>query len=64
MTKQEAVSIFGSVAAMKMALGITHQAIYKWPEVLTQRQADRVMGAAARLGKLKRGKRNGIAKVS
>lgn len=51
MTKQDAISIFGSGAALARALGITRGAVSLWPDVLDQRRADEVRGAAARLGK-------------
>lgn len=51
MKKNEAVEIFGSVRALANALGITKQAIYQWHFDLPQDQADRVIGAAIRLGK-------------
>jgi UTP--glucose-1-phosphate uridylyltransferase len=50
MNKADAVSIFGSVANLAAALGVTRQAIYKLPESLHQRDADRIVGAAIRLG--------------
>lgn len=51
MTKSEAISIFGSGAELARALGITRAAISQWPEILHQRDIDRVTGAALRLGK-------------
>lgn len=50
MTKQEAIGIFGSGAALGRALGLTRGAISFWPEELDQGRADRVRGAALRLG--------------
>jgi transcriptional regulator with XRE-family HTH domain len=50
MRKEEAINRFGSVASLATALGITRQAIYQWEEVLPQDQADRINGAAFRLG--------------
>ena len=47
MTKQEAVTHFGSVARLAEALGITTQAIYDWPEIvpqLRQFQLERITG--------------------
>jgi len=47
MTKQEAVTHFGSVAKLAEALGITTQAIYDWPETvppLRQFQLERITG--------------------
>ena len=51
-TKSEAREQFGSYTAMARALGISNQAVYMWPEQLSQRQADELMGAAVRLGKV------------
>lgn len=48
-----AIELFGGVKALADALGITRQAIYQWPEDLPQEQADRINGAALRLGLLK-----------
>jgi hypothetical protein len=48
MTKSDAVNLFGSVAKLAGALGITQQAIYQWDEDLTQQRADWVVGAALR----------------
>ena len=52
MNKRDAINIFGSGAALARAIGVTRSAISQWPEVLEQAQADRVMGAAFRLGLL------------
>ncbi|MEN5158940.1 Cro/CI family transcriptional regulator [Achromobacter spanius] len=51
MTKQEAIQAFGSGAALARALGLTRSAISQWPRQLDQTRADRVSGAALRLGK-------------
>lgn len=52
MTKQEAADIFGGVhAELARALSMTRGGISQWPVLLTEVQADRVMGAAMRLGK-------------
>lgn len=53
MRKQDAISLFGTARALASALGITPQAVYQWPEKISQEQADRVTGAAMRLGKIK-----------
>lgn len=53
MTKQEAIRLFDSGAALARALGITRSAISQWPQQLDQTRADLVNGAALRLGKLK-----------
>lgn len=49
MLKQKAISLLGgSVSAAAEAIGITYQAVDKWPEVLPQRIVDRVQAALAR----------------
>lgn len=50
MNKQDAIQLFGSGAALARALGITRGAVSLWPDVLDQRRADEVVGAAMRLG--------------
>lgn len=51
MTKTEAKSLFGGTdAALARAVGLTRSAISQWPEELEQREIDRVVGAAVRLG--------------
>ena len=53
MTKHEATKIFGGTqSALAAALGVSRSAISQWPEQLSQRQADMVLGAALRLGLL------------
>lgn len=52
MNKKAAIDLFGSVQGLADALGITRQAIYKWPDELPQRTADEVLGAAVRVGHL------------
>ena len=52
MKKDSAIQIFGSGASLGRALGISRGAICCWPNNLTQRQQDEVIGAAIRLGKL------------
>lgn len=49
MTKQQAISLLGGSATSAAAeLGVTRQAVDKWPDVLPDRIADRVRGAWAR----------------
>lgn len=50
MTKTQAIKMFKTVPALAAALGISRQAIYQWPERLSQRTADEIRGAAVRLG--------------
>lgn len=52
MDKAKAIEMFGSAASLARALGVTRQAISQWPDVLTQQQTDRVIGAALRTGNL------------
>jgi len=48
MKKEDAISIFGSVTQLAGAMGISRQAIYMWPEIITGAVQDRVLGAAVR----------------
>lgn len=52
MNKKIAISLFGSGAALGRALGISRTAVGFWPEILTIRQQDEVIGAAIRLNKI------------
>ena len=53
MNKSAAIKLFGGKQRdLALALGITQGAISQWPETLTQRQIDLVMGAALRLGRV------------
>jgi hypothetical protein len=46
MLKAEAIELLGgTVAAASAAIGVTYQAVDKWPDVLPQRIADRVHAA-------------------
>ena len=50
MTKTEAIALLGgSIPAAAAAVGVTYQAVDKWPEVLPQRIADRVQAALWRI---------------
>lgn len=49
MTKQQAIDLLGgSIVSAADELGVTRQAVEKWPDVLPLRIADRVRGAWAR----------------
>lgn len=49
MTKQEAITLLGgNVSATAVAVGVSYQAVDKWPDVLPQRIADRVQAALYR----------------
>lgn len=50
MKKQDAIDMFGTPTELAKALGITRQAVYQWPDEISQEQEDRVIGAAYRLG--------------
>jgi hypothetical protein len=52
MRKSSAIEAFGSVTEIAKALGVTRQYVYQWPDELEQPLADRVRGAAQRLGKV------------
>jgi hypothetical protein len=49
--KSKAIKLLGggSVSAAAQAMGVSYQAIDKWPENLPRRIADRVLGAYVRL---------------
>ncbi|KTT15840.1 hypothetical protein [Pseudacidovorax intermedius] len=52
MLKSKAIELLGgSIAAAAAEIGITYQAVYKWPDVLPRSIADRVISALARQGK-------------
>lgn len=49
MLKTKAIELLGgSIASAAEAIGVTYQAVDKWPDVLPQRIADRVIAAVAR----------------
>jgi len=50
MNKSNAIALFGGVTNLANALGIKRQAIYQWKDVLSQRQADEIVGASLRKG--------------
>ena len=51
MTKREAINLFGGRGSdLARAIGVTPSAVYQWGEALSLEQADRVRGAALRLG--------------
>lgn len=52
MKREEAALFFGNLVLLGKALGITPSAISQWPETLTIRQQDEVIGAAIRLNKI------------
>lgn len=51
MLKTQAIELLGgSTASAAAAIGISYQAVDKWPERLTPRLADRVLAACIRCG--------------
>lgn len=50
MKKQDAIQAFGTPSKLARAIGITPQAVYQWPEELTDIIRDRVIAAAVREG--------------
>lgn len=49
LTKEHAIEMLGgSVSSAAKAIGIEYQAVRKWPDVLPDRIADRVVAAIAR----------------
>lgn len=49
MDKQQAIQLLGgSIAEAARQIGISYQAVLKWPDVLSPRIADRVVAALAR----------------
>lgn len=53
MTKKEAIALFEDVKELADALGCTREAIYQWPENLSDGLKNKVIGAAYQKGKLK-----------
>jgi hypothetical protein len=55
MTKTQAFAMTGlaGTQALAAALGVTRSAVWQWPDPLTFRQANEVMGLAVRLGRLR-----------
>ena len=52
MQKQQAITdLGGSITAASKAIGISYQAVKKWPDVLSPRVADRVVAAIGRMRK-------------
>jgi hypothetical protein len=49
MKKNEAIKLFGTASKLARAVGISRQGINNWPDDLTNKQIDRVIGAATRM---------------
>lgn len=57
-TKTEAIAMLGGTKkSAAQSIGCTVQAVHKWPDVLSDRIADRVIAAQTRLQKPKTGKK-------
>lgn len=55
MDKQKAIELLGgSVSQAAKQIGVSYQAVRKWPDVLSPRIADRVVAAIARQSRTKR----------
>ncbi|HDR9199639.1 TPA: hypothetical protein QDB48_000926 [Burkholderia vietnamiensis] len=50
LTKQQAIAIFGTGAALARALGLTKGAIPQWPDELDTQRTAAVIGAAVQRG--------------
>lgn len=50
MKKREAAKVFGNQSKLAKALKISKSAVSQWPEDLPESIADRIIGAALRLG--------------
>jgi hypothetical protein len=55
MTKEQAFRITGlsTTQALATAIGVTRAAVWQWPDPLTYRQTNEVLGLAVRLGRLR-----------
>lgn len=51
MKKTEAIAYFGDERAASIAIGISQQAVNKWPDKLPRRIVDRVIAALIRQGR-------------
>lgn len=57
MNKQKAIKLLGgSIAEAAKNIGISYQAVSKWPDVLPPRISDRVIAALARASNTKKPK--------
>ena len=52
MTKKDAIDIFKTATALAEACGVSKSAVSQWPDVLTDRLANEVVGAAIRTGRI------------
>jgi hypothetical protein len=51
MDKRTALELLGGPVAAARTIGVTRQAIHRWPDPLTAKIEDRVLAALYRLGK-------------
>ena len=63
MQKTKALEMLGGTTAAAKAIGVSYQAVSKWPDVLTDRISDRVHAALARmaLSKQRKGRKQEMA---
>lgn len=52
MNKYAVIKIFGGIPALARELGISQQAVYQWPDRLSERQEDRIIRLAWRTNRL------------
>ena len=52
MDKNRIIEIFGGIPSLAQELGISQQAIYQWPDRLSERQEDRIIRLAWRTNRL------------
>lgn len=54
MTKDQALALFGDRSSLATALGVTPARVSQLPATLPQRDVDRIVGAALRLGLIRK----------
>ena len=65
MDKQKAIELLGgSIQGCADAIGVSYQAVKKWPNTLTPRVADRVQAALVRMSKASKRTRKAKSEVS
>jgi len=52
MDKNTIIEIFGGTPTLARELGISQQAVYQWPDRLSERQEDRIIRLAWRTNRL------------
>jgi len=52
MDKNTIIEIFGGIPTLARELGISQQAVYQWPDRLSERQEDRIIRLAWRANRL------------